>query len=294
MVVGGWPALGAEGSRVIDRRVISDAHDGWVPRRLDEGARRLGVVAPAEPRTGVQPRPRRAEVRVGAAGASPSPRARIPRDPRGTGRGNPARRDSVLAPTRVHAATKEDWCAIAVVGATRAGDWAAPRHCAVMEVSARPCSAGRRWWRRPGAGRRRRRSRRSTATSVSTSGGSSRHSSTISGFSSTTNPLDEPRCQSRPGSGGALVLIMRLVVALVQGTPRRRLSPARCCRITNADDGVLHYDWYLSDDGTRCVVRETYADSGAALAHLPLVSEQVAKIGIPWCRRRRQPRCRIP
>jgi quinol monooxygenase YgiN len=50
-------------------------------------------------------------------------------------------------------------------------------------------------------------------------------------------------------------------------------------QITNADDGVLQYDWYLSDDGTRCVVRETYKDSAAVVAHLPLVGEQLAKIG---------------
>ncbi len=72
---------------------------------------------------------------------------------------------------------------------------------------------------------------------------------------------------------------MRLVVAPVQGTPRRRRPLPAAALHTNADDGVLHYDWYLSDDGTRCVVRETYADSGAVLAHLPLVSEQLAKIG---------------
>ena len=42
-------------------------------------------------------------------------------------------------------------------------------------------------------------------------------------------------------------------------------------RITDDDDGVLNYDWYLTEDGTRCVVRETYVDSAAVLAHLPLV-----------------------
>ena len=50
-------------------------------------------------------------------------------------------------------------------------------------------------------------------------------------------------------------------------------------QITNADTGVLQYDWYLSDDGTRCVVRETYADSAAVVSHLPRVGEQLAKIG---------------
>ena len=49
--------------------------------------------------------------------------------------------------------------------------------------------------------------------------------------------------------------------------------------ITNGDAGVVQYDWYLSEDGTRCVVRETYTDSSAVIAHLPLVGEQLAKIG---------------
>lgn len=32
--------------------------------------------------------------------------------------------------------------------------------------------------------------------------------------------------------------------------------------------GTLQYDWFLSEDGTTCSVRETYADSEAVLAHL--------------------------
>src|SRR4051794_32500143 len=32
--------------------------------------------------------------------------------------------------------------------------------------------------------------------------------------------------------------------------------------------GTLQHDWFLSDDGAQCVVRETYADSDAFLAHL--------------------------
>ena len=34
------------------------------------------------------------------------------------------------------------------------------------------------------------------------------------------------------------------------------------------EPGTLQHDWFLSDDGTRCVVRETYASSDAFLAHL--------------------------
>ena len=54
---------------------------------------------------------------------------------------------------------------------------------------------------------------------------------------------------------------------------------AELLEITNNDGGVVQYDWYLSDDGTRCVVRETYVDSDAVLAHLPLVNAHLAKIG---------------
>jgi quinol monooxygenase YgiN len=54
---------------------------------------------------------------------------------------------------------------------------------------------------------------------------------------------------------------------------------AELLAITKADPGALQYDWYMSADNTRCVLRETYADSAALLAHLPLVNEHLAKIG---------------
>jgi len=34
------------------------------------------------------------------------------------------------------------------------------------------------------------------------------------------------------------------------------------------EPGTLQHDWFISDDGGRCVVRETYASSDAFLAHL--------------------------
>ncbi len=49
--------------------------------------------------------------------------------------------------------------------------------------------------------------------------------------------------------------------------------------ITKGDPGALQYDWYMSDDNTRCVLRETYADSDALLAHLPLVNDHLMRIG---------------
>jgi quinol monooxygenase YgiN len=34
------------------------------------------------------------------------------------------------------------------------------------------------------------------------------------------------------------------------------------------ESGTLQHDWFFSDDGARCVVRETYTSSDAFLAHL--------------------------
>jgi quinol monooxygenase YgiN len=53
---------------------------------------------------------------------------------------------------------------------------------------------------------------------------------------------------------------------------------AELLEITNGDPGTVRYDWYLSDDNTRCVLRETYADSAAVLAHLPLVNDHLTRI----------------
>ncbi len=35
-----------------------------------------------------------------------------------------------------------------------------------------------------------------------------------------------------------------------------------------SEPDTLQHDWFVSDDGTRCVVRETYTSSDAFLAHL--------------------------
>jgi len=47
-------------------------------------------------------------------------------------------------------------------------------------------------------------------------------------------------------------------------------SLARKCieRVRNEDPGTLQYDWFLREDRSECVVRETYEDSEALLAHL--------------------------
>ena len=44
---------------------------------------------------------------------------------------------------------------------------------------------------------------------------------------------------------------------------------AQCMRLVRErDSGTLQYDWFFNDTHTECVVRETYKDSGAVLAHI--------------------------
>ena len=49
---------------------------------------------------------------------------------------------------------------------------------------------------------------------------------------------------------------------------------------TRAEPGALGYEWYLSSDGKRCVIYESYRDAGALLAHIngPVVQQGVPKL----------------
>jgi quinol monooxygenase YgiN len=39
------------------------------------------------------------------------------------------------------------------------------------------------------------------------------------------------------------------------------------------DTRTVRYDWYLSQDGTRCVVKETYADADALVEHAQHIAQ---------------------
>ena len=43
---------------------------------------------------------------------------------------------------------------------------------------------------------------------------------------------------------------------------------AHALEIAKSEPGVLQYDWFFDDTQTVCVVRETYQDSEALLAHI--------------------------
>jgi len=49
---------------------------------------------------------------------------------------------------------------------------------------------------------------------------------------------------------------------------------------TRAEPGALGYEWYLSSDGKRCVIYESYRDAGALLAHIngPVVQQGLPKL----------------
>ena len=52
---------------------------------------------------------------------------------------------------------------------------------------------------------------------------------------------------------------------------------ARALEITKGEETTLQYDWYFSDDETKCVVRERYTSSAAVLSHMANVGDLLGK-----------------
>ncbi len=48
---------------------------------------------------------------------------------------------------------------------------------------------------------------------------------------------------------------------------------AHALEIANREPGVLQYEWFLDDTHTVCVVRETYQNADALLAHIATLGE---------------------
>ena len=49
-------------------------------------------------------------------------------------------------------------------------------------------------------------------------------------------------------------------------------------QVREKDTKTLRYDWFLSDDGTRCEVREGYVDADALLEHARNIGEARAQL----------------
>ena len=47
---------------------------------------------------------------------------------------------------------------------------------------------------------------------------------------------------------------------------------------TQAEDGVLRYDWFFTEDGLWCEVREIYADSDAVFVHVGNSADRLAEM----------------
>ncbi len=54
---------------------------------------------------------------------------------------------------------------------------------------------------------------------------------------------------------------------------------ADCMRTVREKDlGTTQYDWFFSEDKTQCVVRESYKDSNAVLAHIANLGPTLAAL----------------
>ena len=49
-------------------------------------------------------------------------------------------------------------------------------------------------------------------------------------------------------------------------------------QVREKDTKTLRYDWFLSEDGTQCEVREAYVDADAVLEHSQHIGEARAKL----------------
>jgi quinol monooxygenase YgiN len=57
----------------------------------------------------------------------------------------------------------------------------------------------------------------------------------------------------------------------------KRLA-AQALEIARAEAGTLQYAWFLSDDETVCVVRETFEDSAALLTHVANLGDTFGRV----------------
>lgn len=57
----------------------------------------------------------------------------------------------------------------------------------------------------------------------------------------------------------------------------KRLA-AQALEITKGEAAALQYDWFFNGDETECVVRETYENSDAILAHMANLGELLGKL----------------
>lgn len=61
--------------------------------------------------------------------------------------------------------------------------------------------------------------------------------------------------------------------------PEFKELAARALEITKGEETTHQYDWFFSDNETKCVLRETYANSDAILTHMANIGDLLGKLG---------------
>lgn len=69
---------------------------------------------------------------------------------------------------------------------------------------------------------------------------------------------------------------LRIREGELEGFTRQAAEVMRLMR--EQEDKPLRYDWFVSDDGTECEVREAYGSADELLAHQQLVAEAKTKL----------------
>jgi quinol monooxygenase YgiN len=58
----------------------------------------------------------------------------------------------------------------------------------------------------------------------------------------------------------------------------KRIAADCVTAVKKNEKGALQYDWFFSPDESKCIVRETYVDSNAVLAHMGNVGELLGQL----------------
>jgi hypothetical protein len=95
------------------------------------------------------------------------------------------------------------------------------------------------------------------------------------GLDADVKALDEAPIQGRPTTFD-VAAGLRVRVGQLEGFKRQAAEVMRLAR--ELDSKTLRYDWFLSDDGTECEVREGYVDADGILEHSHHVGEARARL----------------
>ncbi len=77
---------------------------------------------------------------------------------------------------------------------------------------------------------------------------------------------------------GELQLTVRLAIHEGKLDEFKGLAGRCMAVVREKDSGTLQYDWFINDEGTECVIRERYRDSGAVLEHAANLGDLMGRL----------------